>query len=370
MWGFKPIRHLSATKLDANTENARQYQPILDERPENEKELVEGEEPYFSQGRDRRLGSFASNTAKLTLLAICAILICWIVQPLVLPQHCENGKTPTVRREWRSLALERRKNYISALECLVNKPSKLQPDHLSASRFYDFAWTHAHTGSVAHESAAFLSWHRWLVQLFENTLRDECGYSDPLPYWDWTKDWKHIEQAPVFSIENGFGGNGDPNRGWCLHEGPFAGAKLPFENSSLCLSRKFAQGTTFNASHLSSRYVSVTLSKKTYADFLLAMEDGPHDDIPQGVRGTFMSFYAPADPLFFLHHAQLDRIWWMWQRKSAANARAYERIPGKHGIKAALGSLTDVLPFAGLGDNVVVEEIMNTEKGRLCYRYG
>lgn len=24
---------------------------------------------------------------------------------------------------------------------------------------------------------------------------------------------------------------------------------------------------------------------------------------------------APGDPIFFLHHAYLDRVWWQWQQK-------------------------------------------------------
>lgn len=26
-------------------------------------------------------------------------------------------------------------------------------------------------------------------------------------------------------------------------------------------------------------------------------------------------YTSPADPIFFLHHANLDRVWWSWQKK-------------------------------------------------------
>lgn len=34
---------------------------------------------------------------------------------------------------------------------------------------------------VAHETAAFLTWHRYFVHLYESILRDECDYKGPLP---------------------------------------------------------------------------------------------------------------------------------------------------------------------------------------------
>lgn len=24
-------------------------------------------------------------------------------------------------------------------------------------------------------------------------------------------------------------------------------------------------------------------------------------------------YTSPGDPLFYLHHAQIDRVWWLWQ---------------------------------------------------------
>jgi tyrosinase len=34
----------------------------------------------------------------------------------------------------------------------------------------------------------------------------------------------------------------------------------------------------------------------------LALENGPHNNIPTGIQGDFSSFTAPNDPIFFLHH--------------------------------------------------------------------
>lgn len=73
-----------------------------------------------------------------------------------------------------------------------------------------------------------------------------------------------------------------------------------------------------------------------------------------------------VDPIFYLHHGQLDRVWWLWQNRDKAN-----RIKDYSGANLNGGnvSLTDVLPLAGLDKDVTVAEIMDTEGGELCYRY-
>lgn len=36
--------------------------------------------------------------------------------------------------------------------------------------------------SQAHETAAFLPWHRYFIHVYENALREECAYSGHLTY--------------------------------------------------------------------------------------------------------------------------------------------------------------------------------------------
>ena len=75
-----------------------------------------------------------------------------------------------------------------------------------------------------------------------------------------------------------------------------------------------------------------------------------------------------VDPLFFLHHAQLDRLWWMWQKAQPVVKQTEDSgKAAQNSVHLALAS--DVLPMGGLAANVHVFEIMNTRTGLLCYRY-
>ncbi|CAK3961185.1 Di-copper centre-containing [Lecanosticta acicola] len=257
------------------------------------------------------------------------------------------------------------------------------------SRWDDFAWTHYQVGFIAHDAACFLSWHRWFIALFESSLRTDCGYSGPMPYWDWTLDWEHPELASIFDDKFGLGGNGDKmhtstaDGAWCVESGPFAGAQIPFDysavageevflnaqgqNTSFCLSRKFALGNSFDASQLAPQHVSWVLSQRGYVKFLMELEEGPHNTIPFGINGTFLTLYAPEDPIFFLHHMQLDRLWWSWQKSRPENARAYNGPSTSQ--TTAVAKLTDSLPFGNLSEDVIVKDIIDTKRGRLCYEY-
>ena len=74
-----------------------------------------------------------------------------------------------------------------------------------------------------------------------------------------------------------------------------------------------------------------------------------------------------ADPLFFLHLSQIDRVWWIWQQKFKSHRQAYS---GPESSKTtARASLDDTLAFQGLGPDVDVSEVMDTESVLLCYRY-
>lgn len=125
-----------------------------------------------------------------------------------------------------------------------------------------------------------------------------------------------LGNAPVFSNTTGFGGNGDPNglesvsNGHCVTDGPFADLQLPFydgDDHVHCLSRGFV----FNEKILHGRTpgegvrpsaIEKILSLPDFESFFLALENGPHNDIPTGIQGDFSSFTAPNDPIFFLHH--------------------------------------------------------------------
>lgn len=79
------------------------------------------------------------------------------------------------------------------------------------------------------------------------------------------------------------------------------------------------------------------------------------------------------DPVFFLHHAQVDRLWWLWQNRdfdgrSKEYFRPSENFLEKHPQNSESHSM-DVLPMGGLVKNGKVADYLSTLGGHLCYTY-
>ena len=134
----------------------------------------------------------------------------------------------------------------------------------------------------------FLSWHRDYLLKFEQMLQqiDAAAF---IPYWNWTKkravpSWiKPLK--PKVTV-------------------PGHGVVIVKRNSSIPAVKNV---TNINA-------------QNTFTQFTDLLEQGPHGEVHMevgvvnGNREAMANIaVSPADPLFWLHHANIDRIWAEWQ---------------------------------------------------------
>ncbi|KAK3694368.1 hypothetical protein B0T22DRAFT_526307 [Podospora appendiculata] len=251
--------------------------------------------------------------------------------------------TKKIRREWTSLSTVEKREYIDAVQCVLAK-SALTPDFENSgvkSRYDDLLYTHIQQTFSIHYVGHFLAWHRYFVSTYEDMLRNECGFRGAQPYWDWTLDTPAAKWAasPVFDAATGFGGNGPfvegdasnpfevPGRsgGGCVPDGPFAGitdfVHLGLANgvtyNPQCLKRDLSP--YFAGRYLAVNQTQVTLAQPDFGWFNRAVEGCPsfeasglHGGGHYGVGGRFGQmgdlYASPADPIFFLHHANIDRV--------------------------------------------------------------
>lgn len=125
----------------------------------------------------------------------------------------------------------------------------------------------------------FLAWHRHFLLRFERRLQDiNPGVS--VPYWDWVA---HPEIPQPLADRRLL-------RSWSVSRGQFDPSQLP-----------------------SRRLVQAVLANSTFPGFqsdLEAIHGGAHN----AVGGDMGTSRSPNDPLFWLHHANVDRLWARWQR--------------------------------------------------------
>ncbi|OHW97452.1 tyrosinase-like protein [Colletotrichum incanum] len=293
------------------------------------------------------------------------------------PQPTSPCSKPVNRREWRSLTISERKEFIDAFQCM----SKLPGNWLSNGTLYD-DWAHLHggIGSWSHRSASFLPWHRYTLFMWERTLKESCDFHSPIPYWDWTLDWQNLASSSIWDAETGFGGDGTRDEqttvggGSCVEDGPFRNLRPKLYNHTYlehCLSRGFNDTMRRPVKALSPESMGAIMRNTTYAGFEKRVEFTLHNGLHEAIGGDFKALTAANDPIFFLHHAQVDRLWWRWQREDPA-ARLYQY--GGSGLRHMFNSrgpstIEDKLVSGGLLPDVKVKEVMDTEGDMLCYRY-
>lgn len=108
--------------------------------------------------------------------------------------------SPTVRVEWDNMSNSDRQNFIDAVKCLMN--SEPSGDFTgSTNRFEDLAAVHQMYTPNVHGNAKFLVWHRYFLWTFEQLLRDECGMTGPLPWFDETRYAGQFAKSSLFSSD-------------------------------------------------------------------------------------------------------------------------------------------------------------------------
>ena len=87
--------------------------------------------------------------------------------------------TPVLYRD--SLTRPERLDYLEAVNCLWDMPTR-NPAFSAAQNFFDdFVAVHLNQTNFIHQTASFLTWHRYFIWVWEDTLRTECGYKGALP---------------------------------------------------------------------------------------------------------------------------------------------------------------------------------------------
>jgi tyrosinase len=158
-----------------------------------------------------------------------------------------------------------------------------------------------HRDRCAHANWWFLPWHRAYLYYFERILREAAeDDSLALPYWDWT------------------GHRGLPDR--------FFGADNPLNDDTRRIGSRARADAGFVGPGV-IRDIVQTTNFFTFAGGSSAgprIENGsgnlefqPHNYIHRFVGGN-MGFpeTAARDPIFWLHHANVDRLWTRWVRKN------------------------------------------------------
>lgn len=169
-----------------------------------------------------------------------------------------------------------------------------------------------------HQSWFFLPWHRMYLREFEKIVCALLGKpSWRLPYWDYTAD-SSLSESDRWSVPREF--LDPPNQRLNpLFVNGRARTSLKKEErewESAMASPLFA---TSSGTTLGSGFGGGAVeSPEQFATAPTGLLEGqPHNTVHRIVGGMMGSpFLAGLDPLFWLHHATIDRLWEVWLQQS------------------------------------------------------
>jgi hypothetical protein len=196
-----------------------------------------------------------------------------------------------------------------------------------------------HGGAGAY---AFFSWHRFFLHQVESQLQSYVP-GVMMPYWDWTDPAAIMTNT--FLGPNGSSGSSIVSAGYFAPSAPGTGANptpaptwWPAGLTGWNLPTAFGSGAGALRRRLSAvsllpsaNDLKQALAKPSYAAFQDAVESGSglssgnqmHNAMHGWIGGLLGQMSSPAispfDPMFYLHHCNIDRIWAMWQADGHAD---------------------------------------------------
>nr|DAZ89886.1 TPA_exp: hemocyanin 1 [Littorina saxatilis] len=167
-----------------------------------------------------------------------------------------------------------------------------------------------------HGSPTFPHWHRLYVEQVENALLSH-GSAVSVPYWDWTQPIRKLPElidAPTYFN----------SRSHTKDTNPFFRGKISDTDK---YTTRDPRPDLFNNNYFLDN-VLLALEQTSFCDFEVQFEivhNALHSWL--GGRGKFSMSgldYSAFDPVFFLHHANTDRIWAIWQALQRHRGLSFE----------------------------------------------
>jgi hypothetical protein len=171
--------------------------------------------------------------------------------------------------------------------------------------------------SCQHGSFFFLSWHRMYLYFFERIVRQASGDPDfALPYWNYSDDPAQSILPAAFRIPSGNSNSLYDNRDQSINTGaPLQPSVVEYQNEMM--------EPLFTTSDIPDPgFSGITVSIPWQLHWPHGViEHQPHDAVHDDIGGDMdHPMTAAQDPIFYLHHANIDRLWKHWNNQGGTDA--------------------------------------------------
>jgi tyrosinase len=214
------------------------------------------------------------------------------------PPVTPSAPTVVVRKRSSTMTATEQDRFVRVMRTLINAPGDPNPYGTLVGIHAGDHQMHGFMGAAGVQR--FLPWHREYLLKMEQIGRalDSQFF---LPYWDWTTE----REIPRWLAD-------------------FRGFTVKVDGPDIVVERNPPANAPNNTLPTTDQ-VTAVMAQTDYTVFTDALETGRGLRLPPGgagmhnlvhvwINGTMSVVNtAPADPLFWLHHAQIDRLWALWQ---------------------------------------------------------
>ena len=237
--------------------------------------------------------------------------------------------------------------------------------------------------NAAHRGPVFLPWHRFMLILLELQLQRVLGDEDfGLPYWDWAADGdRSPEDQPSSAVwaAECMGADGNP-----VTTGPFSfdpsdddsfrvridvdvqgrlraadrGLRRAFRQSVNSLPSTAELEAVLEVEPYDAPPWSTTSSgfrNRLEGWQLAAGGPGLHNRVHVWVGGDMLASSSPNDPVFYLNHCNVDRVWAAWQARHPESPY----LPDQSVPSTLAGHRIDDPVYAFLSDPVTPRQMLD-----------
>ncbi len=189
-----------------------------------------------------------------------------------------------IRKAANAMTSEEQDRFKSVITELINNGTFGELTMIHTVRSHNM---HGFWGPVGAQR--FLPWHRVYLSKLEESMRT----IDPqafIPYWDWSTN----QEFPQ----------------WLADFMPTVPAET--RSGSITVTRNIGQGGRLATA---SEVNALLVARNEFTAFESQLESF-HNQVHVWVGGTMNTMESPADAVFWMHHANVDRIWAEWQLRN------------------------------------------------------
>jgi tyrosinase len=235
-----------------------------------------------------------------------------------------------VRKDVEALTAAERDRFLSAFGTLNGQ---------GTGRFSQFRDMHTRVSAAqAHGEQGFLPWHRAYLLDLERELQ-AVDARVTLPYWRFDRPAPKLFTPDFIGLPNRSGTvqfvPGHPFQAWTTDGTLGISRTMLFQAANAPAGLRTEQQTIAFGAGIFDQFSKIAfLSNGNVAPARSGIEINPHGDAHTSFAGYISSVPTAAkDPLFFLLHANVDRLWakwqWFYKRTSDADQNAYPQGGGK-----------------------------------------